>query len=221
MTDLETVDGLATIPKPLLEQFATGNQVTPRLYYHPNRMVRNFFWKRLAIIRRLYLRHLPIRNTCLDFGCGGVVFFPALSRDFQSVYGVDWETREAEKILAHYHLENVRLITGDIRTINLPVPQVQAITAPDVLEHFADLAPPVQRIHDWLVPQGLLFTSLPTENWTTISSRKITGTPKPFDHYHTAREVENFLAGNGFRRIGGTVYAWYFPMYRISVWEKA
>lgn len=209
------------IPTALLQSVATESNRMPKLYYHPNWLARKFFWLRLRVLHR-YLKRYPIRRgACLDFGCGSGVFLPTLATVFSSVTGVDMETSEAESVLAHYRLPNVKLLNGDIYRMELEPESFDVITAPDVLEHFRELAPPVARIRSWLKNDGFLFTSLPTENWFTRGTRVIGKYEKPWDHYHTGYEVEEFLMKNGFRRLRRLLVVPIFPLYLASVWQKA
>ncbi|MGH9604579.1 MAG: class I SAM-dependent methyltransferase [Terracidiphilus sp.] len=194
----------------------------PKLYYHPNWLARKFFWERLRVLHR-YLSQYPVRrDSCLDFGCGSGVFLPTLASEFKSVTGVDIETAEAQKILAYYKPSNVSLVNTDIYTTTEFGPGMfDVVTAPDVLEHFKELGTPVARIRSWLKSDGFLFTSLPTENAFTRATRIAGKYQKPWDHYHTGYQVEEFLSANGFHRIRRSLLSPLFPLYLISVWRKA
>ena len=210
------------IPAPVLQSIATESNRMPKLYYHPNWIARKFFWQRLKVLHR-FLSEYPVRrDICLDFGSGSGVFLPTLASEFTAVTGVDIETLEARSILDHYHLPNVTLVNADIYTTTEFGPEMfDVVMAPDVLEHFKDLATPVARIHTWLKADGFLFTSLPTENWTTRSARIVGKYEKPWDHYHTGYEVEDFLRQHGFRQIHRARLFPLFPMYLTSVWQKS
>lgn len=210
------------IPASRLRNGATESNRMPKLYYHPNWFARKFFWERLRVLHRFLSQYPVRRDSCLDFGCGSGVFLPTLSSEFASVTGVDIETEEAAKILAHYNPSNVSLVNADIYTTKEFGPEMfDVVMAPDVLEHFKDLKPPVACIHRWLKPDGFLFTSLPTENAFTLATRIAGKYEKPWDHYHTGYQVEDFLAANGFRRLRRSLLYPLFPLYLTSVWRKA
>jgi 2-polyprenyl-3-methyl-5-hydroxy-6-metoxy-1,4-benzoquinol methylase len=210
------------IPASRLQSGATESNRMPKLYYHPNWFARKFFWERLRVLHRFLLQYPVRRDSCLDFGCGSGVFLPTLASEFKSVTGVDIETAEASKILAHYNPSNVSLVDADIYTTTAFGPGMfDVVMAPDVLEHFKDLETPVARIRTWLKSDGFLFTSLPTENAFTRATRIAGKYTKPWDHYHTGYEVEEFLAANGFRRIRRSLLFPFFPLYLTSVWRKA
>lgn len=212
------------IPDDFLKSIATESDRIPRLYYCGNLFSSAVFWRRLRWIHRLALRHARLDGCCLDFGAGGGVFLPTLARTFRSVVGVDLETLEAEQVVRHFRLDNVRLVRGDLTRLDLPGAPFDALVAADVLEHFEDLGPPISALRSWLAPDGRLFTSLPTENWVYVALRRLYGIEKPADHYHTGYEVEAFLLQSGFRRLE----RWFVPLrlplaplYLVSVWAHA
>jgi len=207
------------IPPDILQSIATNSDRMPKLYYHPRKVAREFFWLRLRTLHHLIEKHVKNRTRCLDFGCGSGVFLPTLSTLFTAVNGIDIEMVEAPKIIDHYHLANVDLITADINQINLEK-RFDAIIAADVLEHFNRIEHPVSQIFNWLKEDGLLFTSLPTENIFTKLTRIAGKYEKPWDHYHRGEDVEEYLSQNGFRKIASTRIVAVFPLYLISVWGK-
>jgi 2-polyprenyl-3-methyl-5-hydroxy-6-metoxy-1,4-benzoquinol methylase len=113
-------------------------------------------------------------------------------------------------------------VRGDIGCLDLGSAGFDAAVAADVLEHFKDLHPPVKALRRWVKPGGLLFTSLPTENRLYCRLRKVFGIEKPWDHYHTAHEVEDFLEQRGFERIATSHVPWslpFLPLFLVTVWR--
>jgi 2-polyprenyl-3-methyl-5-hydroxy-6-metoxy-1,4-benzoquinol methylase len=192
----------------------------PKLYYHPNVLARKFFWLRLRYLSRFMQKYAADKRQCLDFGCGTGVFLPTLAKLFPSVTGIDIETDEARQIIDRYDLR-VRLVHADIYKENLPSRSFDVISAADVLEHFSDLGPPISKIREWLKDDGVLFTSLPTENAFTRACRVVGGYEKPWDHYHTGYDVEAVIRKAGFRAIHTAKVVSVFPLYIVSVWHKA
>lgn len=160
-------------------------------------------------------------DACMDFGCGSGVFLPTLSNLFSSVRGMDIEMVEAPQIVDYYRLKNVQLMNCDINTYAFDNRDLfDVITAADVLEHFEKLDKPVSQIYRWLKDDGLLFTSLPTENLFTRLTRMLGRIEKPWDHYHTGESVEYFLQEHGFRKMNSSIVIPIFPLYLVSVWRK-
>jgi predicted TPR repeat methyltransferase len=161
------------------------------------------------------------KDSALDFGGGNGVFLPSLSQLFNHVVCIDLDTERASKVAALFDLKNVKPITGDLNNESLLEKPVDAIVAADVLEHFKDLKKPVRSISRFLKDGGFLYTSLPTENFIYVLLRKIFGIQKPADHYHSAREVENYLSSNGFKQTNRKDIPFrFFPLFRVSQWEK-
>lgn len=207
------------IPPDFLRAIATDSGRMPKLYYHPLAVARKFFWARLKHIHALMGRHLRVRDSCLDFACGSGIFLPTLSGLFRSVRGIDIELVEAPKVVEHFSLRNVQLLSADLYTLELNE-RFDAIVAADVLEHFEHLDTAVSQLHRWLKDDGLLFTSLPTENVFTRITRVVGGYTKPADHYRSGEEVEALLLSRGFRKIDSRTILFFFPLYLIGVWKK-
>ena len=217
------MDSFVEIPAPFLESIAAGNERIPTLYFCGNSISGRIFWLRLRWIHRLLLRLSRSRDKALDFGAGGGVFLPSLAKLFKRVVSIDLETREAEQVVERFGLGNVRLIRGDVVTTRLEDAPFDAIVAADVLEHFKELAPAVSALHRWLRDDGVLLTSLPSENGVYAALRRVYGLERPDDHYHTGYEVERFLEANGFRRVA----RWFVPLrvriaplFLVSAWRK-
>jgi len=210
---------LVKLPPNYLRSIATVSDRMPKLYYHPIKLARDFFWLRLSVLAQLASEYAVRKDYCLDFACGSGIFLPTLSRMFKQVVGIDLEMTEAKQLAGDYQLPNVQLIEGDIATAELNR-QFDAIFSADVLEHFSDLQLPVRQLKQWLGPEGVLLTSLPTENWLTRLTRIVGGYKKPWDHYHTGREVENFLTASGFIKIASRIVVPLFPLYYLGVWRK-
>ncbi len=217
------------VPAAFLRSIATGPQAneaggvenTPVLYFHPNPAIRGCFWLRLQWIHALVRRHVRRRGSVCDFGGGGGVLLPTLAGMFEQVVCVDRKLDEARAVVAHYGLDNIELRDEDIARSQRAA-GYDCIIAADVLEHFRELDVPVAVLRRWLRPGGYLMTSLPTENFVYVLLRKVFGVTKPVDHYHTAAEVERFLAASGFRRVATR---WVplrlplFPLFRITAWQ--
>lgn len=205
-----------------LKIIAKDNDRTPSLYYSGNRFLRNFFWKRLVVVYSHLTQLFPQGGySALDFGGGSGVMLPSLSSKFSKVICLDLETHDAVQVCNKYNLANVEVKMVDIRDIDYSQVKFQCIIAADVLEHFSSLEEPVEAIYSWLANDGYLFTSLPTENWLYVLLRKIFNMEKPWDHYHTAKDVEKFLCEYGFYPVKRS----YLPLpwltlFNITAWAK-
>ena len=208
----------------LLASIGTESKRIPTIYYSGNALITYIFWLRLKWISRRLLRFSPRNDNCLDFGGGGGPFLPTLSNIFKRTTLLDLETIEAQKIKSHYKITNVEIVQADARDTKLNSAPFDAIVAADVLEHFKIVEPAIAKLHEWLADDGVLVTSLPTENWVYVLLRIVFGVKKPDDHYHTGYEVEKILADNGFRRVHCSnvpLYIPFAPLYLISVWKKS
>lgn len=211
------------IPGPYLAEIAQNSNRIPRLYYASNYLLRRMFWQRLYFLNRLMNRHARSRESCLDFGGGAGVLLPTLSKKFQNVTLVDLEADQAELVKSRYGLMNVTITKSDIATLDYTTSPFDVAVAADVLEHFRDLALPINTLKAWLKPGGILFTSLPTENYVYVLLRKVFGVQKPWDHYHTAYEVEEQLSRNGFRKITTSCIPFHLPiapLFLITAWRR-
>jgi len=212
------------IPGKFLAQIAEDSNRIPRLYYAENWVLRRTFWQRLHVLHRLMRRHLLERGSGLDFGGGSGVMLPTLSAQFRRVTLVDLEATQAILVKKHYALENVEIVERDVSALDFSNSRFDAAVAADVLEHFQDLRVPVEALRRWLEPHGLLFTSLPTENWVYRCLRQVFGIEKPWDHYHTGYQVEAFLESNGFQRVQTVsvpLYVPLAPLFLVSAWRLA
>ena len=203
---------------------AQGHEATPNLYYSPNWGIRFVFWQRLKTIFDLLKKRADKSGRCLDFGGGGGVFLPSLAALFNSVVIADLETKEAKRIVADFDLDNVSIETCDLLKERDRLGQFEAIVAADVLEHFQELDIVLPALASLLKPNGLLVTSLPTENYVYRFLRFVFNQEKPHDHYHSAYQVEQALINIGFEpidRVWLPLQIRVFPLFRITAWRVA
>lgn len=203
-----------------LAAISSGCDRIPTAYYEGSVLINIQFWARLRTIFRHILRSGAARRRSLDFGGGGGVFLPTLSGLFEQVTLIDLVTNEARAVVDKYALKNVTLVEENVLQAELH--GFDVVIAADVLEHFQDLRPAIDVLRTAVTSEGVLITSLPTENFLYRALRAVFGIEKPADHYHTATEVERSLAEGGFRRVRTTrlptVLA---PLFVITTWRGA
>lgn len=96
-----------------------------------------------------------------------------------------------------------------------------AVIAADVLEHCEVLDWPIRILREVTAPNGVLVTSLPTENFVYVALRWLLKIVKPVDHYHTGYEVERRLTAAGFRRLRTTrIPNGLTPLFLVTTWMK-
>lgn len=195
----------------------------PPEYFSPIPPIRWVFWQRLYLLDALIGRFAPAARTCLDFGGGGGVFAPSLCARFEEVVLLDLGTAEAAEIKRHYALDHLVLEEADATRTDLGAGRFDVAVAADVLEHFEDLDSAIDPLLRWLGPNGLLFTSLPTETFVYEALRFVFRTEKPADHYHKGAEVERRLSERGFARVKrwcAPLMVPITPLFYVSAWQK-
>jgi SAM-dependent methyltransferase len=192
-------------------------------YGYDNVFLREVFWRRLVVMDRLVCRHARRRETCLDLGSGSGVYLPTLAGRFARVVAADRNTADAARMVSARGLGNVALVERDVFAAPFASGEFDAIVAADVLEHFPDTAPIARRLLDWLSADGVLVTSLPTENWIYVLLRKVFGVTKPEDHYFSGRQVEDALAAAGFEPLERRFVPFGIPLtclFLVTAWRK-
>jgi 2-polyprenyl-3-methyl-5-hydroxy-6-metoxy-1,4-benzoquinol methylase len=214
---------LVEIPPSFLKQIAENSDRIPRLYYADNRLLRRMFWQRLHRLNWLMNRTLRSPGSCLDLGGGSGVLLPTLSKLFAKVVLIDIEARQARLVQERYGLTNVEIVQADVASLEFEPGFFDAAVAADVLEHFGELDVPLKRLHSWIRPAGMLFTSLPTESRAYVLLRKVFHVEKPWDHHHTGREVEMRLQEAGFVRDRTSHVPLHFPilpLFLVTAWRR-
>ena len=210
------------IPPKVILEISEKNQHIPTLYSHSFLPLREVFWLRLKLIHRLILMTNVGQSSCFDFGGGGGVFLPSLSNTFDQVDCGDKFCKEASSIVALYELENVRTHEVDLLSFSAKGKKYQAVIAADVLEHFKSLKEPIEKIKELIHEDGVLITSLPSEDGLYVFLRKLFGIKKPADHYHSAKQVEKFIEDQGFVRFKSIYVPFYIPLlqlFHITAWK--
>jgi 2-polyprenyl-3-methyl-5-hydroxy-6-metoxy-1,4-benzoquinol methylase len=181
-----------------------SSKIVPE-YDSRNILIRNLFLKRLKLAIKVaepFLFSNPKSNVG-DFGCGDGILLKFLEEKYKNIkiFGLD--------ILPEV-LSLKKSLRADIRVVDLaetgfPGAFFDVIFCLDTLEHFKNLADPVNEIKKTLKNDGILVVSLPTESFVyklgrfllkgTFSSE---GGPSSSPHFYGAKEVSDFLSKNSF-----------------------
>lgn len=203
-----------------------GEEHSLDIYTSDSRLLRGFFLLRLRMLVRLINRQIirgALRlNEVVDLGGGTGIMSAIIAPACGTIRLVDLNCDAARLMFSHAPVQNVLFEEGNALA-RAGRPPADVVIAADVLEHFRDLPPIVGSIRDWLAPQGMLLTSLPTENVWYRVLRLVFGKTKPEDHYHTAYEVEAELRRQGFVRVDRLCHPLglpLFPLFSISAWRK-
>jgi cyclopropane fatty-acyl-phospholipid synthase-like methyltransferase len=119
--------------------------------------------------RQELMRRLPDRARILELGCGaGAADTGALAKRF-SVTGVDISPEQVSR--ARTNVPTADFICGDFTRLELPAQSFDAVVAFYSFNHVPRdrLAGLLERVHAWLVPDGLFlcaFGTGDTESWT-------------------------------------------------------
>jgi 2-polyprenyl-3-methyl-5-hydroxy-6-metoxy-1,4-benzoquinol methylase len=149
-------------------------------------------WKR---VQRLTTIAGPGR--VLDLGCGSGLFLKAMQEVGWYCVGVELNAMAAE--FAHYRL-GLDVRQGDISQLELPE-KFDLVTLWDVLEHTGSPAAVLARVHDLLVPGGLLAISVP--NWESLERKLFRerwialDAPRHFYHFSPVT-ITHLLQKSGF-----------------------
>lgn len=218
------MSGFVKIPAAEFRALATRPAEEIEFYGYDNVLLRETFWRRLVIMDRMLCRHVRARSKCLDFGSGSGAYLPTLARRFGRVVAADRNTADAARMVASRSLDNVELVEQDAFAAAFGEGEFDAIVAADVLEHFPETAPVARRLRGWLGADGVLLTSLPTENWIYVLLRKVFHVTKPEDHYFGGREVEAVLSEVGFEPVERRYVPFGIPfasLFLVTAWKRA
>lgn len=167
-----------------------------------------------------FFRRLPsIKGSLLDLGCGAGEPFPAyfIQKEWQ-VTGVDFSSKMLE--LAHRYQPAMKTIAADIREVEFPDEQFDAVTTIYCLFHieYEKHEGIFRKIYRWLKPGGRGLFTYATKAYTGADSfsgyRKFMG-ERLFYSHTTPEKLREILETIGFkidafqyRSIGGETFLW-------------
>ena len=167
-----------------------------------------------------FSRRLPQRpGRLLDLGCGAGEPFPAffITRGWR-VTGVDFSSRMLE--LARHYQPNMETVEADIRDVEFPDAQFDAVTAIYCLFHIEHEKHGgiFQKIFRWMKPAGKLLFTYATKEYTgaeIFNGYKEFMGEKLFYSHTTPGNLAATLESIGFviessryRQIGGETFLW-------------
>lgn len=167
-----------------------------------------------------FYKNLPSRRgSLLDLGCGAGEPFPAffIEKGWQ-VTGVDFSARMLE--LARRYQPAMKTIFADIRELELPAAQFDAVTAIYCLFHieYKKHEEIFRKIHSWLKPGGFCLFTYATKEYTgeeIFNGYKEFMGKKLFYSHTTPEILSEILRFSGFsiesfqyRHIGGETFLW-------------
>jgi len=112
----------------------------------------------------LFANHLRPRARVLDLGCGaGTPITKFLAERFM-VTGIDFSAQQIRR--ARLTIPRAEFIESDVMAVGLPAESFDAVVAFFVLFHLPrdEQRELLQRVHNWLVPGGLLLATLSVFN---------------------------------------------------------
>jgi len=171
------------------------------------------------VINDFYQRLPAHRGRLLDLGCGAGEPFPAFFiRHGWQVTGVDFSSKMLE--LAHRYQPDMETVFADVRDVEVPDGQFDAVTAIYCLFHieYEKHADIFHKIHRWLKPGGKLLFTYATRKYTGCDIfngyKEFMGEQLFYSHMSpealrsvlasTGFEVESFM----YRDIGGETILW-------------
>lgn len=111
----------------------------------------------LGILGKLAVLKPGRQVRVLDMGCGTGCLLRALRREgYEDVWGVELSEYAAGLARA---VDGVRVFTGDILDVNLPLGSFDVINATEVIEHLRDPRATFRRIKSLLAPGGVFIYS--------------------------------------------------------------
>lgn len=140
-----------------------------------------------------YLDRLPRGSRILDGGCGMGAWTVFLSRLGFNVVGLDLSARTLTRLKQLF--SQCAFVRGDIRRTGFEDKSFDAYFSWGTFEHFeAGLGECVREAHRILKPRGLLFVSVPCQNWRHIlrDSRSLHKWDPAYDRRNGYREPQRF-----------------------------
>lgn len=154
---------------------------------------------RLEDHRVRFFRRYKKTGAVLDIGCGYGYFLAACREKGYRVYGLDfseWAVGHARQRLG------LDITVGPMDEVDLVQEGFDVVTMWHCLEHTPDPAAALDRIRQWLKPDGLLVVDVPNHEGTDAVKtwNDWVGWSLPYHLYHfTPRSLSQLLEKHGYR----------------------
>lgn len=155
-------------------------------------------WPRMRWLREV-LSRLPDGSNVLDVGCGSGVPAMKLIAERHRATGIDIAAVQIE--LARRNVSGVRLIHGDVMSVEFPAESFDAISAFYVVEHLPrdEHAHLFSRFERWLRPGGYLVFTVEPEDEPGVVGDWL-GAPMFFSQFDSEKTLD-LVRDAGFRVI--------------------
>jgi 2-polyprenyl-3-methyl-5-hydroxy-6-metoxy-1,4-benzoquinol methylase len=130
----------------------TSKGLVSRLY---QRVRKHTLAKKLKLVNRE-----GKKGTLLDIGCGTGEFLNTVKNDGWKTIGIEPSPSARKQGIENYKLD----VRDENELGNLPPKSVDVITMWHVMEHVPHLAERVQKLHELLKDDGVLFVAVPNRN---------------------------------------------------------
>jgi cyclopropane fatty-acyl-phospholipid synthase-like methyltransferase len=151
----------------------------------------------------LLARHLSPGSRVLDIGCGaGVPVTSSLAGRFR-VTGVDFSNEQIRR--ARLNVPQAEFIESDIMAVKFSAESFDAVVAFFVLFHLPcdEQRELLHRVHDWLVPDGLLLATLSVFNEPPYTENDFFGVPMYWTNF-AHEEYHDLVCNLGFEVLSDT-----------------
>jgi 2-polyprenyl-3-methyl-5-hydroxy-6-metoxy-1,4-benzoquinol methylase len=108
--------------------------------------------------RRKTIAHYKSGGALLDLGCSSGSFLASLDRGSWNGYGIEMSSDCAKRAEA---TSGARVFVGDILEAPFPTESFDVITCFDVLEHVYEPRKVLEKVRQWLKPNGIFYVLVP------------------------------------------------------------
>jgi 2-polyprenyl-3-methyl-5-hydroxy-6-metoxy-1,4-benzoquinol methylase len=185
-------------------------------YADSSPLIHFLFWRRVWVTINFLESHGPY-EAVLDFGCGGGVALPSLSRFANRVVGLDTNITPYRALSAHLPFPGKVEVyeTEEHPLSHFPDKTFDVIIALDVLEHVNNLRDVLAEFCRVAKPGGMAIVCGPTENFFYRIGRMIAGKQYTGDYHVTnIYDIRKVMSTFMETKTLATLY-YPFPLFKI------